>query len=53
MNIYLNIIWAMTWDIDISALTQKAFAELLSKKQIYIDDTFAAPPDEIQELPDI
>lgn len=36
INIYLNVIWAMTWDIDISALTEEMFYELLSQKQIYV-----------------
>ena len=36
INIYLNVIWAMTWDIDISSLTEEAFYELLSQKQIYV-----------------
>ncbi|MDE6607684.1 MAG: AAA family ATPase [Lachnospiraceae bacterium] len=36
INIYLNVIWAMTWDMDISCLTEETFCELLSKKQIYV-----------------
>lgn len=36
INIYLNVIWAMTWDLDISCLTEETFSELLSQKQIYV-----------------
>ncbi len=36
INIYLNIIWAMTWDIDILSLTEKEFAKLLSNKSIIV-----------------
>lgn len=36
IHIYLNVIWAMTWDIDISCFTEEAFYELLSQKQIYV-----------------
>lgn len=36
INIYLNIIWAMTWDIDISSLTPKMFTRLLSQKQVIV-----------------
>ncbi len=36
INIYLNIIWAMTWDMDISNLTEEKFCGLLSQKQIYV-----------------
>jgi len=36
INIYLNVIWAMTWDTDILALTEETFYELLSKKHIYV-----------------
>lgn len=36
INIYLNIIWAMTWDMDISCLTEEMFDVLLSQRQIYV-----------------
>ena len=36
INIYLNVIWAMTWDIDISSVTEELFNELLAQKQIYV-----------------
>lgn len=36
INIYLNIIWAMIWDEDLSTLTEAAFYKLLSQKQIYV-----------------
>lgn len=36
INIYLNIIWAMTWDLDISSLNEEMFGEGLSQKQIYV-----------------
>lgn len=34
INIYLNVIWAMTWDQDISGLTEEGLDKLLSEKQI-------------------
>lgn len=36
INIYLNVIWAMTWDMDISGLKEEKFCELLSQKRIYV-----------------
>lgn len=36
INIYLNIIWSMTWDIDASSLTEDALGRLWSEKQIYV-----------------
>lgn len=36
INIYLNIIWAMTWDIDILSLTEKEFVKLLSSRQVIV-----------------
>lgn len=36
INIYLNIIWAITWDLDISCLTEAKFYKLVSQKQIYV-----------------
>lgn len=36
IHIYLNIIWAMTWDTDVSSLTDTSFHKLLSQKQIYV-----------------
>lgn len=36
INIYLNVIWAMAWDMDISCLTEEMLRELLSQKQIYV-----------------
>lgn len=36
INIYLNIIWAMIWDMNILYITEKEFNELLSQKQIYV-----------------
>lgn len=36
INIYLNVIWAMTWDMDISYITEEKFFGLLSQKRIYI-----------------
>lgn len=36
INLYLNIVWAMTWDLDISCLNEEIFSERLSQKQIYV-----------------
>ncbi len=36
INIYLNVIWAMTWDMDISGMTEKMFYKLIAGKQITV-----------------
>lgn len=36
INLYLNIVWAMTWDVDILCLNEEIFSERLSQKQIYV-----------------
>ncbi len=36
INIYLNVLWAMTWDQDSSKLTKESLDDLLSQKQIYV-----------------
>lgn len=36
INIYLNAIWAMTWDLDIADFTEEGLREFLAEQQIYI-----------------
>ncbi len=36
INIYLNVIWAMTWDQEISSITEEELSKLRSQKQIYV-----------------
>lgn len=36
INIYLNIIWSMTWDMDVSGLTNEEFDKILNGRQIYV-----------------
>lgn len=36
INIYLNVIWAMTWDMELTDLTEDNFQNLLTQKQIYV-----------------
>lgn len=36
INIYLNIIWAMLWDRDLTSLTEEEFKELTAEKRIYV-----------------
>ncbi len=36
INIYLSIIWAMLWNTDFSVLSEKAFFDELSQKQLYV-----------------
>lgn len=36
IHIYLNVLWALTWNMDISCLTEERFCELRSRKQIYV-----------------
>lgn len=36
INIYLNVIWAMTWDMELTDLTEERFRSLLAQKQIYV-----------------
>lgn len=36
IHIYLNVIWALTWNLDISCLTEETFHKLCSGKRIYV-----------------
>lgn len=36
INIYLNIIWAMLWDRDLTSLTETEFKRLTAEKRIYV-----------------
>lgn len=36
INIYLNILWVMTWNIDVSALKGEQLNEIVSKREIYV-----------------
>lgn len=36
INIYLNVIWAMTWNLDITGFTEERLREFLAEQQIYI-----------------
>jgi len=36
INIYLNIIWAMVWDMDITCMKEELLHKLLSQKRIYV-----------------
>lgn len=36
INIYLNVIWAMTWDVDVSDISEEMFYKMLIQKQIYV-----------------
>lgn len=36
INIYLNVIWAMTWDMELTDLTEENFQNLVAQKQVYV-----------------
>ncbi len=36
INIYLNIIWIMTWNMDVKKLSQKEFDKIIREKKIYV-----------------
>lgn len=36
INIYLNIIWMMVWDLDIRELTRKQLQSVISKGSVYV-----------------
>ncbi len=36
INIYLNIIWAMLWDRDLTNLTEEEFEEQIAEKRVYV-----------------
>ncbi len=36
INIYLNIVWAMFWDKDITALAEEQFQKQIAAKKIYV-----------------
>ena len=42
INIYLNVIWAMTWDIDISSVTEKCLMNCWLRRRFASADKISA-----------